>query len=547
MLFCKIILLHPARNLHKIKTHVGLIRFWMLPVAQHRIHRCAEHNQRRGNCFITSLRVITFTSAKSIMEQDTLHIPDDHELLRSIVDFTPDAIISSNEKGLLVYWNQAAEKMFGYTADEVIGCDMAETLLPNDLQDRVRAVFTQGPPQVPRYGRAVRSKARRKDGTIFDVELSLSCRCNGQKGFYTAIVRDITDTVSCENRIACEKEYLEKVIQRIEDGFFVCDQKGYITRINKKAETLIGYPHDEIIGRHVTDFVADGFKPGTFLLDLYEAGYVENYTSTWQRKDGTSWNIEASISLMQDDENAVFAVSTIRDISDKVKLDEVKKRYHARVFLMREQEKKRFSQRLHDALSPAAISVSAKLRFLENALAENNTSKAREMIDDIESTYMESLSTLRHIAIQLRPGTIDQLGLAITLTRECVEISESTGISVTPKINIDEDRISESVKTVVYRVVMEALGNVIKHSGARHAIVHLKVHRSKYLLLEITDDGKGFDVQKVLQGDMDEITLGVTGMVENIEGINGTISIESSETGTRIAASVPLWIEEARE
>ncbi len=473
------------------------------------------------------------------MNQKTFRCPSEHELLQSIVDTTSDAIMSTNEEGVLVFWNSAAEKMFGYSPDEVIGKDWVATLIPDDIQKESKEVFASGTPIIPKYDSAVRSKARKKDGTVFDVELTISYLNSESEGFYTAIVRDITDTVAYEKQLKREKEYLERVIQSISDGFFVCDQKGYITRINKKAEEMIGYPLDEIIGRHVTEFIAKNHSPENFLRNLYKKGYINNYCSVWQRKDGTKWDIESSISLLTNNGDSIGAVSTIRDISDKVQIEKVKKKYHAKVFIMREQEKKRFSQDLHDALSPAAISVSAKLRFLEDALHKKEIDKAFTLIDDIENTHLQTLSDLRQIAIQLRPGTIDQLGLAITLNRECSEITKSTGINVKAKIHIDEDKIPEDIKIVVYRVVMEALGNIIKHADAESAEILIELLKTNTLHLHVRDNGKGFDFKNVLKREKN-ITLGVTGMIEHIEGINGTIKIDSNDQGTIIIANIPL-------
>jgi signal transduction histidine kinase len=145
------------------------------------------------------------------------------------------------------------------------------------------------------------------------------------------------------------------------------------------------------------------------------------------------------------------------------------------------------------------------------------------------------LQDVRRLAVELRPKALDDFGLVAALERLAQTFSESTGIDVQFEARLGNRRLPEAVETTIYRIVQEALTNVVKHAQARNVSI-LLVRRNSTATAVIEDDGRGFDPDE-LNAD----GLGLTGMRERVGLIDGRLSVESSaETGTTLAVEVPL-------
>jgi len=142
---------------------------------------------------------------------------------------------------------------------------------------------------------------------------------------------------------------------------------------------------------------------------------------------------------------------------------------------------------------------------------------------------------VRRLAVELRPKVLDDFGLVPALERLTSGFAEHTGIAVDLEAGAITDRLPPEVETAIYRIVQEALTNVVKHAHARRVSV-LVTRADGRIKTVIEDDGKGFDPREAT-GD----GVGLIGMRERIELLDGTLAVESSETsGTTVAVEVPL-------
>jgi signal transduction histidine kinase len=147
----------------------------------------------------------------------------------------------------------------------------------------------------------------------------------------------------------------------------------------------------------------------------------------------------------------------------------------------------------------------------------------------------------RRIQLNLRPALLDDLGILATMSWFCREFQKAhPAIRVETKIDIQEDDISNLVKTVIYRVLQEALNNISKHSRTTLVVLSLQKKEGK-IEFTIQDDGQGFDTDAVLSLKSYEKGLGLSGMKERTHLSGGSFSIESTKgIGTTIRASWPL-------
>lgn len=143
---------------------------------------------------------------------------------------------------------------------------------------------------------------------------------------------------------------------------------------------------------------------------------------------------------------------------------------------------------------------------------------------------------IHHLALELRPTALDDLGLQVALVHYAERWSERSGVEVDFHVSgLDEDRLPPPVETALYRVIQEALTNVHKHAVARHVSVVLQ-RLPGHVSAVVEDDGKGFEHESI-----DKNRLGILGMRERIALVGGTLVVESADgDGTTVIARIPL-------
>ena len=211
------------------------------------------------------------------------------------------------------------------------------------------------------------------------------------------------------------------------------------------------------------------------------------------------------------------------DLSRRVARDALR-----RVVAGQEIERRRLARELHDETGQALTSILLGLRAVEEANSDVDVGALRDLV-------VGTLQDVRRLAVQLRPKALDDFGLVPALERLVQTFSESSGISVELEARIGEERLPSDVETTVYRIVQEALTNVVKHAEA-HKVSILLVRRGTTLTAVVEDDGQGFDTKAV--GDD---RLGLEGMRERVELHDGRMVVEASAgAGTMLRIEVPL-------
>jgi signal transduction histidine kinase len=195
-----------------------------------------------------------------------------------------------------------------------------------------------------------------------------------------------------------------------------------------------------------------------------------------------------------------------------------------------EQERRRLSRELHDETGQALTSILLGLKAIEDA---QGTERFPEALAGLRELAVATLQDVRRLAVELRPKTLDDFGLVPALERLTSTFAEQTGITVHLESRLPEPRLPSEVETVLYRVVQEALTNVIKHAQAESVSVLLHTKPGKVAVV-IEDDGRGFT-------DNDEAGdgIGLVGMRERVALVGGRLQVESSEVGTTIVVEVP--------
>jgi signal transduction histidine kinase len=218
---------------------------------------------------------------------------------------------------------------------------------------------------------------------------------------------------------------------------------------------------------------------------------------------------------------AAVAVS----LSERVARDTVR-----RVVGAQESERRRLALELHDETGQALTSILLGLTSIRAAASDEEAEQAEA---EVRGLVVQALQDVRALAVELRPAALDDFGLGPAIERLGETFAERSGIDTLVQANLDR-RLTSEVEITIYRVVQEALTNIVKHSGAEHVSVVL-TDREGGVAATIDDDGRGFD-----SGTVRADALGLLGMRERLALVGGTLEVESSAgSGTTIAAQVP--------
>ena len=214
------------------------------------------------------------------------------------------------------------------------------------------------------------------------------------------------------------------------------------------------------------------------------------------------------------------------DLSRRVARDALQ-----RVVSAQEQERRRLARELHDETGQALTSILLGLRTIEEAKGEVELDAA---LTEVRDLVRATLQDVRQLAVELRPKALDDFGLVAALERLTSSFGEQTGISMEFQSSLPAGRLSPEVETALYRIVQEALTNIVKHSRAgRVSIVVGRKDGAVSVVVE--DDGVGFDPARTR-----EEGLGLIGMRERVALLGGRLTIESRPgAGTTFVAEVP--------
>jgi two-component system sensor histidine kinase UhpB len=339
------------------------------------------------------------------------------------------------------------------------------------------------------------------------------------------------------------REEFQVLFDSAPNGVVVVDGDGLIALVNARMERMFGYSREQLIGQRVEALVPERLRGR-------HAGYRRRFAAAPEakpmgagrelfglRKDGSEFPIEIGLNPIRTGAgNLVMA--TVVDITARkrsaqrlgaalAERDDLRRRF----MQAQEQERLRLAHDLHDRTGQSLTAALLELKGIESSVDQGGRNRLRQLRRQME----EMGKTLHRVAWELRPASMDELGLASALANYVSEWSAQYGIEADfhcgdPKL----EQLSDEVRTTIYRVVQEGLTNIAKHAQ-RTTTVSVVVERvDATLRLMIEDDGCGF-------GSGRSDGLGLAGMRERLALIGGTLEIESSiGAGTTIFARIPL-------
>lgn len=199
-----------------------------------------------------------------------------------------------------------------------------------------------------------------------------------------------------------------------------------------------------------------------------------------------------------------------------------------------EKERKRFAKDLHDGMGPLLSSVKMSVSSLAHM---NHDDATREIVENTEIVINEAIKSLKEISDNLSPHVLNNFGLVRALNNFANKINITKTIRIKIESDLKDERFDNNVEVVLYRVICELINNTIKHAHAKKIDISL-IKENDYLSITYKDDGKGFDVSKIIDQPSSS-GMGFSNIYSRINSLKGEINIASEQKkGTLVTIKV---------
>jgi len=249
-------------------------------------------------------------------------------------------------------------------------------------------------------------------------------------------------------------------------------------------------------------------------------------------------DFKSRISFKSDDEFTKLADSFNRMAKTLTEKMRSERKYLSQIIEAQENERRRISRELHDEIGQALYAIKFNLEMIDKDLPQQ-TSLLRGRLGEAKSLSSQTLTAMRQLSLDLRPTMLDDLGLVPTLRWYIQNFSNRLDVCSNFEAIGMEEKLSPQIETAFYRIVQEALNNIAKHAQADRVEVSL-VKRDSRIYASIQDNGKGFDLEKVLHPETPERGFGIVGIQERVSLLGGQLEIQSRPGfGTLISIEIP--------
>lgn len=349
---------------------------------------------------------------------------------------------------------------------------------------------------------------------------------------YRGVSVDITSRKNEEREREALLGRIGHILESISDGFVALDRDWRYTYVNAKAGELFGRDPASLVGKHIWTEFPEGV--GQPFHQAYEramatgrAEVIEDHYAPWDR-----W-FENRIHPAADGVSIFFHEITGRKQAER-QLAEYAAQLEAmsrRLLKAQEDERRAIARELHDEVGQALTAVKLSLAALRRRVADE---EGAALLADGLGVVDQAIVQVRDRSLDLRPPMLDDIGLAGTLEWLVHRLQAKVSLRIAADIAPLAERPAPEVESAAFRIVQEALTNVLRHAGAREARVRLWQEEG-LLCLSVQDDGVGFDPQSREAG------FGLSGMRERALLLGGEFMLESSPgKGAEIRARLPI-------
>ena len=472
--------------------------------------------------------------------------------MAAIVESSQDSIITIDFDLNITSWNKAAEDLYGYPAKEAIGKLLTTLTLPKDLQEVLRNVERIRTSKTVERFETVRVK-KGGEQVLLEIVLSPVKDNTGRVIGVSTIARDLTERERARAELSESKAALRSSQERYrmlvesatDYAIFTMDENNIVTTWNVGAENIFGWKASEIIGINgaitFTPEDREAREPEKEMMTAARMGRAED--ERWhQRKDGSLFFASGLMMPLRDGQPGYLKIcrdQTAKAIAENAVRDRELLKH---LVSTQEDERRRIARDIHDHLGQQLTALRLKLT---SALEMCSEQKVCDQIEEVQKLASELDRDVDFLAWELRPASLDDLGLRVTLENFVREWERYTGIKADYHVSgFGKKRLPVEVETNLYRISQEALNNVLKHAKASRVSLLLE-KRGNTISLIIEDDGIGF---KKLSNRNKHLGMGLDGMRERAAIMGGTLEIETLiGKGTTLFVRVPAKLPKEKQ
>ncbi|MGI8811230.1 MAG: PAS domain S-box protein [Pyrinomonadaceae bacterium] len=480
------------------------------------------------------------------------------ERLQKIFEASQEGILVE-ENGNIVYVNESYLRQFGYeNSAGLIGRNVSIVISPKDADrlaefGRRRVQGLKAPAQYEFVG-------KRKDGTLIDLEASVSTSVAGGHTYSTTMIRDITKRKLAAIALRRSESQLRLVANAIPLLVSFIDSEKRYRFVNRGYAEWFNIPFDKLVGMHLSEVIGQAaFETLLPEIERVLSGEEVSVERSVPYRTGERF-IRLNYVPQKEGENVTGFHSFVWDISARKagerELRRARSRLEERVVertreleaankerieilqklvVAQENERRRMARDVHDQLGQQMTVLRLKLEELKKHRAENP--EWTRQLDELSVITRQVDSDVDFLAWKFRPAVLDDIGIAAALDEYVKQWSKHFDIPAKfDARRLGAARLPPEVETNYYRIVQEALNNIAKHAEASNVVVMLEP-RDDGTILIIEDDGAGFAPDKLIApGD----GMGLIGIRERVALMGGALEIESNPgRGTTIFVNVP--------
>jgi PAS domain S-box-containing protein len=493
---------------------------------------------RKGNDEIGGLILFTQVITERKRAEEALRASE--ERFAKIFNFTPFRMgILRIRDGVVLEVNDSWTKETGFSRNEIINQPIftLSSSMDDGFAEKIREVLTAGEPVTN-----MEMRFKTKDGRAMIANTSAVIIDLDGEPCYLWAANDITERKHAEEAlkasesrfsIAFNSNPMLASISELEGGVFLA--------VNDSFVALTGYSREEAVGHTALEL---NLWPNPedrrrVMEKLKKERRVRDFEASIRLKNGEKRILLLSIEKIELD-GQVCLLHVADDITLRKRAEQALRALSARLHSAREEEGTRIAREIHDELGGALTGLKWDLEKIDNTLnglADGlQLTEVRNRIGSMTTLIETTITTVRRIAAELRPGVLDDLGLVAAIEWQIEQFQSRSGLKCHWTNNAQEIELDREKATAVFRILQEILTNVLRHAGATN--VYVKLGRTKhYFEVEVKDDGRGITESQRLNSR----SLGLLGMKERALLVGGDVRVTGKEgAGTTVVVRVPV-------
>ena len=507
------------------------------------VHEKCEHIRDASGRIIRSIGMVQDITERKQVEEE-------RRKLLVAVEQSPTTIVITDVNGAIEYVNPRFSELTGYSAEEALGQNpriLKSGLTPRSVYASLWKTIGAGETWRGEFCN------RKRSGELYWESASISpiTRENGQITHFLAVKQDITEQKQAELSLKKSEERYRNLFTSISEGFalheILCDPAGKpvdyrFLEVNPAFEQMTGLTREMVQGRTVLEAL-----PGTesYWIETYGEVALTGKPARFQNYSQALGKYFEVVAFSP--EPGQFATLFV-DVTQQKRLeDETKERaaqieVQRRLLEQREQERLQIARDLHDGPVQELTGVNYQLEGMLHAdFLRSDDAAIVDKLRALRETIQDQISELRAYASELRPPTLAKFGLGKAIRSHSDTFQEKH-----PEIRIHFEEaqtgslLPDEMRVGLFRIYQEALTNIAKHAQATEIRIRFE-KTAELAVLEIRDNGVGFEVPQDWLGLARQGHLGLVGLRERAEAIGGTVEISSHPgQGTCVQVTVPL-------